>query len=72
MPLPNPFTALLSQHARLLEIKTALPEAALLIERFSGREAVNELFRFEIDCISTSAALEPQALTGEKITLRLV
>ncbi|OMG54745.1 Rhs element Vgr protein [Azonexus hydrophilus] len=68
----NPFAALLSQHARLLEITTALPEAALLVERFSGREAVNELFRFEIDCISTSATLEPQALTGEEITLRLL
>ncbi len=72
MSLPNPFAALLSQHARLLEIKTALPEAALLVERFSGREAVNELFRFEIDCVSTSAALDLQALTGEEITLRLL
>lgn len=72
MSSQNPFAALFSQHARLLEITTALPEAALLVERFSGREAVNELFRFEIDCISTSAALDPQALTGEEITLRLL
>ena len=55
--------SLLSQHARLLEIQTALPEASLLVERFSGREAVSEIFRFEIDCVSTSAALDLQALT---------
>ncbi|MBS1161914.1 MAG: Rhs element Vgr protein, partial [Proteobacteria bacterium] len=42
----------LSQHARLLDITTALPEAALVVERFSGREAVSETFRFEIDCLS--------------------
>ncbi len=72
MSLPSPFAAFLSQHARLLEITTALPDAALVVERFSGREAVNALFRFEIDCISTSAGLDLLALTGEEITLRLL
>lgn len=63
---------LLSQHARLLELKTALPDAALIVERFSGREAVSETFRFEIDCISTNAHLDLKALIGEEITLRLL
>ncbi|UCV09534.1 type VI secretion system Vgr family protein [Dechloromonas denitrificans] len=62
----------LSQHARLLEITTALPEASLLVERFSGREAVSETFRFEIDCLSTNAYLDLKALIGEEITLRLL
>jgi len=62
----------LSQHARLLEIKTALPEAALVVERFSGREAVSETFRFEIDCLSTNAYLDLAQLVGEEITLRLL
>ena len=62
----------LSQHARLLEIKTALPEAALIVERFSGREAVSETFRFEIDCLSTNAHFDLQPLIGEEITLRLL
>lgn len=63
---------LLSQHARLLELKTALPDAVLIVERFSGREAVSETFRFEIDCISTNAHLDLNALIGEEITLRLL
>jgi type VI secretion system secreted protein VgrG len=64
--------SLLSQHARLLELKTALPEAALLVERFSGREAVSENFRFDIDCLSTNAHFDLKTLVGEEITLRLL
>ncbi|MBI2278034.1 MAG: type VI secretion system tip protein VgrG [Dechloromonas sp.] len=61
-----------SQHARLLEIQTALPEASLLVERFSGREGVSESFRFDIDCVSTNAHFDLLALIGEEITLRLL
>jgi len=66
------FAALLSQHARLIEIHTALPEAALLVERLHGREAVNEPFRFEVDCVSTSAHFELKTLVGEELSLRLL
>jgi type VI secretion system secreted protein VgrG len=62
----------LAQHARLLEITTALPEAALVVERFSGREAVSETFRFEIDCLSTNAYFDLAQVIGEEITLRLL
>nr|MBL8410023.1 type VI secretion system tip protein VgrG [Dechloromonas sp.] len=64
--------SLFSQHARLLEIQTALPEASLLVERFSGREAVSEIFRFEIDCVSTNAYFDLKTVLGEEITLRLL
>ncbi len=64
--------ALYSQHARLLEIKTALPEAALIVERFSGREAVSETFRFTVDCVSTNAYFDLRQILGEEITLRLL
>lgn len=33
-----------------------------MFERFHGREAVSELFRFEIDCVSTNAYSELKAL----------
>ncbi|MBS1161188.1 MAG: Rhs element Vgr protein, partial [Proteobacteria bacterium] len=62
----------LSQHARLLDITTALPEASLVVERFSGREAVSETFRFEIDCLSTHAYFDLASVVGEEITLRLL
>lgn len=70
MPAPSP--QFLSQHARLLEIKTALPEAALFVERFSGREAVSESFRFEIDCISTDVRFDLADLNATELTLRLL
>ncbi|KAB2911267.1 MAG: type VI secretion system tip protein VgrG, partial [Dechloromonas sp.] len=72
MSSPSLFDAFISQHARLLEIKTALPDAALTVERFSAREAVSECFRFVIDCISTHAYFDLRALIGEEVTLRLL
>lgn len=66
------FDGFLSQHVRLLELATALPDAALMVERFHGREAVSELFRFEIDCVSTNAFFELKSLIGEEVTLRVL
>jgi type VI secretion system secreted protein VgrG len=66
------FLQSLSQHARLLTIDTPLESGALLVERFSGREAMSELFRFEVDCLSTSADFELKALTDQEVTLRLM
>ncbi|MBS1139615.1 MAG: Rhs element Vgr protein [Proteobacteria bacterium] len=63
---------LFNQNARLLELKTALPDAALIVERFNGHEAISESFRFEIDCISTNAYFDLKPLIGEEITLRLM
>ncbi|HJV73809.1 MAG TPA: type VI secretion system Vgr family protein [Noviherbaspirillum sp.] len=61
----------LSQHARLISIETPFEAGALIIERFSGREAISELFRFEVDCLATSTHFELKALAGEEVSLRL-
>ncbi|MDB5755611.1 MAG: type secretion system tip protein VgrG [Massilia sp.] len=65
----------LSQNARLITLATAqdsgLPES-LMAERFVGREAVNELFRFEVDALSVSTDLELDQFLGEEITLKLL
>jgi type VI secretion system secreted protein VgrG len=65
----------LSQNARLITLATAqdsgLPES-LMAERFTGREAVNELFRFEVDALSVSTDLELDQFLGEEITLKLL
>ncbi len=66
------FLQSLSQHARLLTLDTPLDAAALLVERFTGRESLSELFRFEVDCLSTSAEFELKALTDQEVTLRLL
>ncbi|WP_226459555.1 contractile injection system protein, VgrG/Pvc8 family [Quatrionicoccus australiensis] len=42
------------------------------MERLSGREAISEPFRFEIDCISTDAFFDLKSLFGAEITLRLL
>jgi len=42
------------------------------VERLSGREAISEPFRFEIDCISTDAFFDLKSLLGAEITLRLL
>ncbi len=76
--LPSPlglFGTGLSQHARLITLATAqdseLPES-MMAERFAGREAVNELFRFEVDALSVSTDLELDQFLGEEITLKLL
>jgi type VI secretion system secreted protein VgrG len=65
----------LSQNARLITLATAqdsgLPES-LMAERFVGREAVNELFRFEVDALSVSTDLGLDQFLGEEITLKLL
>ena len=65
----------LGQHARLITLSTAQPSAqadTLMAEQFTGREAVNELFRFEVDALSTSASLDLAAFIGEEMTLTLL
>jgi type VI secretion system secreted protein VgrG len=65
----------LSQHARLITLASAqqsgLPES-LAVERFSGREGVNELFSFEVDTLSTSTGLDLSLFIGEELTVGLL
>ena len=65
----------LGQHARLITLTSAqdsaLPEA-LAAERFTGREAVNELFCFEIDALSTSTGLDLSLFLGEELSVGLL
>jgi len=69
------FGTKLSQHARLVTLASsqdgALPEA-LMAERVRGREAVNELYAFEVDALSTSTDLELDAFIGEELTVTLL
>jgi type VI secretion system secreted protein VgrG len=71
----NLFGEGLSQHARLITLASAqdsgLPES-LVVERFSGREGVNELFCFDIDALSVSADLELSLFIGEELTISLL
>ncbi|QBE65932.1 type VI secretion system Vgr family protein [Pseudoduganella lutea] len=65
----------LSQHARLVTLASAqegsLPEA-LMAERFAGREAVSELYAFDVDALSTSTDLELDGFIGEELTVTVL
>lgn len=71
LPGLDAFYRALSQHARLLELKTPLAADTLLPERFAGREALSETFCFDLDCLSPSAHLDLKPLIGECVTLSL-
>jgi len=64
----------LSQTSRLITVitpqKRDLPEA-LVAEQVIGREAINELFRFDIDALSVSTDLDLSTFIGEDLTLTL-
>ena len=61
---------LLSQDDRLIELDCALP-GVFVPERFEGREAVCEGFRFDIDCLSPTAFAPLGSVLGHPATLRL-
>lgn len=65
----------LSQHARLITLASAqdsgLPQS-LMAEQISGREAVNELFSFDVDALSVSTDLELSMFIGEELTITLL
>jgi type VI secretion system secreted protein VgrG len=65
----------LSQHARLITLASAqesgLPES-LAPEQFTGREAVNGLFCFDVDALSTSTDLDLSLFIGEELTVGLL
>jgi len=65
----------LSQQSRLITLDTAqgsgLPDS-LVVDRFWGREGVNALFHFEVDCFSVNTALDLATFIGEEITLRVL
>jgi type VI secretion system secreted protein VgrG len=65
----------IGQHARLLTLASSqhagLPDT-LAVESIAGREAVNELFRFDVDALSTSASLDLSTFIGTELTLGLL
>ncbi|MBN3854872.1 type VI secretion system tip protein VgrG [Paraburkholderia sp. Ac-20340] len=59
-----------SQATRQIQMDTTMP-GAFVVERFHGREAVDESFRFEIDVLSSAPFLDLSALPGTAMRLRL-
>jgi type VI secretion system secreted protein VgrG len=69
----SPFApnALIAEDQRLLQLRTALPALWLVPDVLQLHEALGEPFEFMLDVLSTSAAVDIQALVGEQISIRL-
>lgn len=62
----------LPQNRRLITLKTVLKdEQELLLDTFSGREAVSELFTFELEMLSRDAHIELKSLMGTSAQLKI-
>lgn len=60
---------MLSQHQRLITFDSPLPaDQELQLLRFDGREALSELFKFNVDLVSQDARIELKKLIGKKVT----
>jgi type VI secretion system secreted protein VgrG len=67
VPVMNDFI----QASRLLRIETPLGADAFLMERFQGREAVNELFSFQAVIRAKRDDVSPQDLVGKNVQVSL-
>jgi len=47
------------------------PTTGLALMRFTGHEAVNDLFEFEVECLSSTAGIDFDALLGRNASVRL-
>lgn len=54
-----------------MAITTPLGDDALLLRGFQGADGISQLFRFDIDMLSTDEAIDLEAVVGKKATLRL-
>lgn len=60
----------LQQHARLIRLEgTPLP---VLVERFEGREGLDQLFRFDVDVIAELAGIDASEWLGREFQLSLI
>ncbi|AZF02728.1 VgrG protein [Pseudomonas orientalis] len=68
----DPSTLFSAQNRRLIQLHTPLTgEQELLLERFSGTEALSALFSFELTLLSQDARLELKSLIGQPAQLEI-
>jgi type VI secretion system secreted protein VgrG len=59
------------QDTRHIEIETPLGEDVLLLQRFSGREAMSQLFEFDLDLLSENHEIDFDDIIGQNVTIRM-
>lgn len=60
-----------TQKGRLLSLDTPLGPDKLLLDAFSGREAISELFHFELELSSEDADIKFEDIIGKNVTVRI-
>ena len=60
-----------TQATRFLSLTTPLGDSALLLERFTGHEALSSLFEYTLDLLSEDAAIAFNAMVGKTATIHL-
>ncbi|WP_366657418.1 type VI secretion system tip protein TssI/VgrG [Fodinicurvata sp. EGI_FJ10296] len=61
----------ITQEKRLLSLDTPFGTDEVLAIGFQGREAMSDLFEFQIDMVSEDPALDPKKILGADITLKV-
>jgi len=61
----------LLQQSRYIKLNTPLGEDVLLVRGFTGQERISALFSFELDLVSTQAAIVFKELLGQPVCLEL-
>jgi type VI secretion system secreted protein VgrG len=60
-----------TQENRLIAIDTPLGKDVLLLREFQGHEGLSQLFRFELDLLSTDPEIQFKDIIGKRVTIRL-
>jgi type VI secretion system secreted protein VgrG len=61
----------LNQATRLLGLKSPLGENELLLTGFEGREAISQLFSFQLTMISENVSIAPTDIVGKNVTFSI-
>jgi len=61
-----------TQANRPIAVATTLGDDALLLRGFQGLDGISQLFRFDLDLISTDDAIDIASLLGTNVTWRIV
>jgi type VI secretion system secreted protein VgrG len=61
-----------SQENRLIAIDTPLGDDVLLLQGFTGREGISQLFKFDLDLFSEKNDVNFKQIVGQSVTIRVL
>ncbi len=61
-----------TQENRLLKLDTPLGADVLLLQGFTGRDGISELFKFNLDLLSTQDNIKFKSIIGQSVTIRVL